>query len=560
MNIGFRNANPSHGSESYYITIEDAIDGQRACLLVDSGPGLRVERDLGSDEYLAGILLTHAHLDHYQTLGENVRDGARIHTSPSTAAIVETVYKEGKRNYDVSGREAVLDALDPIEGWHEIRNDLAVHPIPAGHTPGAVGFVIRILDGSRPVYALTTGDFGFEGVAGYPPLPTTLPVDIDILFVNGAIDNEPTTTEIVTNALTRARDGSTVLVTTGGLSGVEYAYLLGHATERVGNEIPITVVGQIAKLYADLEFDAPHVTPVANFSDPSELLEAGGICLAGPEVPVDGSAKRLFGRIKNDPAATLLQIGSSNEPPIESAGCTVYSYRHTSHPSLESVDRLVDSLVPVHTVVHHGNHNRFKGRYDETFMWTDTTRIAHTLYRDGNWQEPPWIDEEICTLIRESYNRKRGSRLGDIFEESDLGLPELPTPGRETPPDLAASGLAIEQLEPRGAPLAASVSASDGVAEPVPDETSDESVLAVPESEEALEPVEASESTDPTSTSPTEDDIERILARLDEIDERLRGETVRVRAVDAGEGDVLFRALEDVEFDHGEELSISFLT
>ncbi|MCH7661576.1 MAG: MBL fold metallo-hydrolase, partial [Euryarchaeota archaeon] len=89
MNIGFRNANPRHGDESYYITIEDGIDGQRACLLVDSGPGVRVERDLGSDEYLAGILLTHAHLDHYRTLGENVRDGAKIHTSPSTAAIVD---------------------------------------------------------------------------------------------------------------------------------------------------------------------------------------------------------------------------------------------------------------------------------------------------------------------------------------------------------------------------------------------------------------------------------------------------------------------------------------
>ncbi len=146
MNIGFRNANPRHGDESYYITIEDGIDGQRACLLVDSGPGVRVERDLGSDEYLAGILLTHAHLDHYRTLGENVRDGAKIHTSPSTAAIVETIYREGKRNYDLSGTETVLDALEPIEDWHEIRNDLAVHPIPVGHSPGAVGFVIRILD------------------------------------------------------------------------------------------------------------------------------------------------------------------------------------------------------------------------------------------------------------------------------------------------------------------------------------------------------------------------------------------------------------------------------
>jgi putative mRNA 3-end processing factor len=541
MNIGFRNANPSHGGESYYITIEDAFDGQRACLLVDSGPGVRVERDLGSDEYLAGILLTHAHLDHYRTLGENVRDGAKIHTSPSTAAIIETIYREGERNYDLSGTEAVLDALDPIENWHEIRNDLAVHPIPAGHAPGAVGFVIRILDGSRPVYALATGDFGFERVAGYPPLPTTLPVDIDMLFVNGAVDNDPTTTEIVTNALTRARDGSTVLVTTGGLSGVEYAYLLGHAAGRVGNEIPITIVGQIAKLYADLEFDVPNVQPVANFSDPSDVLESGGICLAGPEVPVDGSAKRLFGRIKDDPAATLLQIGSSNEPPVESAGCTVYSYRHTSHPSLESVDQLVDSLVPIHTVVHHGNHNRFKGRYDETFIWTDTTQIAHTLYSTGNWQEPPWIDEEICTLIRESYNRKRGSRLGDIFEESDLGLPELPTPGRETPPDLEREGLSPGALEVVQKPLTAAVGTESEAEHEPADEGCEESAL--------------SETGTETERTSAEGDTERILARLDDIGVQLDdSNSVRVRVIDMGEGDILFRALDDVEFDHGEEL------
>lgn len=488
-------------------------------------------------------MLTHAHLDHYRTLGENVRDGAKIHTSPSTAAIVETIYREGKRNYDLSGTETVLDALEPIEDWHEIRNDLAVHPIPVGHSPGAVGFVIRILDGSRPVYALVTGDFGFEGVAGYPPISTELPVDIDMLFVNGATDETSTTTEIVTNALKRARDGSTVLVTTGGLAGVEYAYLLGHASKRIGVEIPITPVGQIAKLYADLEFDVPNVEPITTFSDPSEPLEAGGICLAGPEVPVGGSAKRLFGRIKNDPAATLLQIGSSNEQPVESAGCTVYSYRHTSHPSLESIDRLVDSLVPVHTVVCHGNHSRFKGRYDETFTWTDTTTVAHTLYADGSWQEPPWIDEEICTLIRESYNRKRGSRLGDIFEESDLGFPELPTPGRETPPDLEREGLVLDALElGEEKPLTAGGRTGETEIANEDDE------LARPDKAKA----------DPT---PLEGDTERILSRLDEIEAQLdRSESVRVRVIDMGEDEVLFRALSAVDLDHGDELSISFST
>ncbi len=564
MNIGFRNANPSQGGESYYITVEDPLDGQTACLLVDSGAGVSVERDLANDEYLAGILLTHAHLDHYRTLGENIVDGAAVHTSPSTAPIAETVYREGERNYDLVGREPVMEALHPVEDWFEIRNDIAIHPIPAGHAPGATGFVIRILDGSRATYALVTGDFGVDRVAGYPGLTTELPVDIDMLFVNGATDDRSTATEIVRTALERAREGSTVLVTTGGLSGVEYAYLLGHGADSLGEQTPVRVVGQIAKLYEDLAFGVPNVESVATFSDPTDVLEAGGITLAGPEVPIGGSAKRLFERIEDDPAATLLQIGSSNEPPVESAGCTLYNYRHRSHPPLETIDALVDSLVPVHTVVCHGNRGRFKNRYDETFLWTHSTNVRHTLYADGDWREPPWIDESVSDLIRESYNQKRGSRIGDIFDGSDPGLPDLPTPGRETSLDLVAEGLDPDTLGRRETPIVAGVSTSEGSSDSgvdraersaVPGADGPEAPVA-PRQENEIESGDSIESGDDVEAN----DIERVLDRLDETDARLRSRSVRVRVIDAGDGDVLFRALEDVDLEHGEELCCQLST
>lgn len=548
MNIGFRNANPNRGGESYYVTFHDPIEGTTACLLVDSGEGVSVERDLADDEYLVGVLLTHGHLDHYRTLADNIADGAPVLTSPSTAAVIETIHREGERNYDLSGTDTIAGAIESVEGWHELRDDLAVHPIPTGHAPGAVGFVIRCLDGSTPVYLLATGDFGFDAAAGYPPFSTDLPIEIDAAFVCGATNDETTRTDIVTTGLTRAREGSTVLVTTGGLTGVEYAYLFGHASEKGDSGVAVTVVGQLAKLYDDLKYDVPNVESVPTFEDAERVLAPGGICLAGPEVPIDGSAKRLFGWIEDDPGGTLIQIASSNEPPVATAGCTVYSYRHTAHPTIGEIDELVDALVPIHTVITHGNHRTFKDRYDGTFTWTDTTATTHTLYADGQWREPPWIDDELCKLIRERYNRKRGARVGDIFDEADLGFPELPTPGRDRP-DLAAEGLDVDRLDSLAATVGESVESKnrDPTAPPTNAEDATDAAL---------------EATQTVEDAPETTDTERILARLDAIESKLSEghESVRVRVIDAGDGDVLFRALDPVDLEHGEELSVSFLT
>ncbi|MEM4781402.1 MAG: hypothetical protein QXG03_07585, partial [Halalkalicoccus sp.] len=302
-------------------------------------------------------------------------------------------------------------------------------------------------------------------------------------------------------------------------------------------------------------------TAVPTFGDPGEVLAAGGVCLAGPEVPIDGSAKRLFEAIESDPGATLLQVGSSNEPAVESAGCTVDSYRHTAHPPIGAIDDLVDSLVPVHTVVCHGNRARFKGRYDGTFTWTDTTPADHTLYADGEWHEPPWIDDSVSDLIRESHNRKRGARIGDVLGEADLGLPELPAPGRGSP-DLAAAGLDVEALAP---PATAGAAASA-------DRSRRAGESPASRAGPALDEPVPTEPTDPTADGPSEPapETERgiegerdaILARLDRIEGMLaeRDRTLRVRAIDAGDGEVLFRALEDVAVEHGEELVIRLPT
>ncbi len=62
--------------------------------------------------------------------------------------------------------------------------------------------------------------------------------------------------------LERAFAGSRVVVATSSLTGVHYATLLARVATAVERELPITFVGQAAKLYNALEYDEPSVTPV----------------------------------------------------------------------------------------------------------------------------------------------------------------------------------------------------------------------------------------------------------------------------------------------------------
>ncbi|MDL0118299.1 MBL fold metallo-hydrolase, partial [Halobacterium salinarum] len=92
MNIAYEHANPQAGNESFLIRIDEAHTERTACILVDAGDGVNLDATLNDDDYLAAILLTHAHLDHYQALDDAHRDGAPILTSPSTASILEDVF------------------------------------------------------------------------------------------------------------------------------------------------------------------------------------------------------------------------------------------------------------------------------------------------------------------------------------------------------------------------------------------------------------------------------------------------------------------------------------
>ncbi|HET7324966.1 MAG TPA: MBL fold metallo-hydrolase [Halococcus sp.] len=542
MRVSYQHANPYYGNESYLMRFHDGIHDQTACVLIDAGDGVAVGDLLAEDEYLTAVLLTHAHLDHYRTLAANVRDGAPVYAAPDTAAILDTVLSEGKHNYDLGDVEPVTDALEPVEDWTPLTGELDICPVPAGHAPGAAGFLVRFED-NEPHHLLATGDFTRRRVGGYPGFTTGLGVDVEAVFLTAAesAGYERELTESVGTMLERAREGSSVLVTASGLTGVQYAYLLGHLGEELDESIPINIVGQVAKLYADLEYDVPGVEACAVFEDPEEVLAPETVTIAGPEVPVEGSAHRLFEEIEDDPAATLVQITAGATTPRDSAGCTVYDYTLINHPTEDEIDGVVEAFGPIEVVIEHGRNNsgKYKDKYS-SFVWATDDSKEYTLYDDGRWLSPEWVGPETDRRIRARNGRSNGWTRGGAFGD-DRSLPALE---RADDVDFVAEGLDMDSLLVR--------LRADHGSETVHAEGERESVTVGTQ-----KPDETSGEADETTTELHGADVATIVERLDAIEATLTADTVRARVVDAGDGVTLLRLLEDVALQHGQEVELT---
>lgn len=547
MRVSYQHANPYHGNESFLLRFHEDGD-QTNCVLVDAGDGVDVEELLGDGEYLTAVLLTHAHSDHYQTLAANVRDGASVYTAPGTAAVLDTVLSEGERNHDLGGGEVVSDALEPIEEWEPITGAVAVRPVPAGHAPGAAGFLIKFEDGIDTHHLLATGDFTRRRAGGYPGFQTALPVDIGCMFVTGSTNDSfaDALTESVGTAAKRAREGASVLVTADGLTSVQYAYLLGHLGERFDRSVPITLVGHAAKLYADLGYDVPNVEGVPEYDDPRELLAPESVAIAGPDVPTEGSASRLFDVIKDDSNAVLVQVVSGGSTPVASAGCTVYDYELSNHPTEAEVDDVVETLFPMQVVVTHQSQwasRPYKDKYD-SFVWTtDGNTDERDIYGDGRWLHPPWLKEWTVRDIRAKHRTTVGPERTDSF----------PALERATDPDFVAEGLDVDGVSER---LHLSADTRP---------TATDSTMAERESDDTIEPTNPTETAatteavaDSTSTSAaTEPTLSAVLSRLDAIETAVSPKTFSARVVDAGDGVTLLRLPEDVALQHGHEVEVA---
>lgn len=124
MEITYQHANPGSGNESFLVRVHQDHEQRTPCLLVDAGDDVSLDGLLAKDEYLAGILLTHAHVDHYKSLGDAHRDGAPIYTSPGTGAILDDVFAEGKRHHGLENTDSLRGYVTEIDGWHDVVADL----------------------------------------------------------------------------------------------------------------------------------------------------------------------------------------------------------------------------------------------------------------------------------------------------------------------------------------------------------------------------------------------------------------------------------------------------
>ena len=442
VELSYQHANPSAGNESVLLRFGyEGRDGD-ACLLVDAGADASLDRLLGPEDRLVGVCLTHAHLDHYRSLPTCLDEDVPVYASPATAAMAGDVLDVASERHDVTDR-GVADALVGVDGWTTVCPGVRLHPLPAGHAPGAVGFLVRFDDGDDHHDVVVTGDFTHTDCAGAPGFQTDLATDVELLFLTAATASDPgdALTDALGDALERATAGGRTLVTAGALVGVHVATLVAAANAELDVSVPVRLVGQTAKLYDALGYDHDAVETVPVFEDPRTCLTPGTVTIAGPEVPVDDSSERLYGELKDDADAALVQLVTSGSPPVQTGGCVSTHYELSMHPTESGLRSVVTDLEPIQTVL---THCRGTDEYNDlpTCVWSPGDDTVYPLYRDDSWCPPPWMSN--VRRRDTSETTRLGAFAGDAF--ADLSLPSL---DRVSTPNLAAEGVDADRLADR---------------------------------------------------------------------------------------------------------------
>jgi putative mRNA 3-end processing factor len=575
MNISFQYANRRKGNTSLLLRFDGLVEGQTVCLLVDAGQDVDVDSLLDDDEYLTGIVLTHLHYDHYTALGDALRDGAQIYASEPTAALLDDVLSVAATHADGSvDRETILDHTVAVDGQTTIAGAIDLYPVPAGHAPGATAYYLRVEAGGETETLLLTGDCTLRRAGGYPGLPLC---DVDGLVLNGATESafEEELTESVAKTVELAAAGSSTLVTANGLTAVQFAYVLGHAIDDLDRQLPVTITGHAATLYDRLAYDVPHVRSVPTYEQTDEVLGPGEITISGPESPTEGSSGRLYGAIRDQPGAALVQLVGGDGKRVTDGSCTTVHYRLVNHPSEDVLDTIVEVTDPEQILMFHQG-GKSLAEYREHFdrsVWAPNDSDSYRIYdAEQGWRTPPWVSE---------YTRQAMTGGGSTATV-DAGMDALDTAvARESTPDLQAEGLDIEGLRTRfGSIGTPSYDSGDQSTEPVESETEDASqpladppqvskdgatsTSASPADTSAPTPADGTAqpqstdggtaSEDPTSSRSLEQRLDALERRLEALDTSAAGETIKATVVELGDGSVLLDPVDGLPdaVEHGE--------
>lgn len=449
MQISFRHTNPAAGHDSTLLEVSPRGGGSY-WYLIDAGESVSPNAFLGGDESLDGVFLTHAHSDHYASLGDVLSPEIPLYTSLPTGKIVEQVYTEADQYQDLGNAGSIAESLTPIETWTRLADGIYVLPIPAGHTAGAAAFLFRIDDleyNSETITVLATGDFTLRSAVGNEGLGVPGEIDIDILIANAATtpDFPEQLSDAIEVILERSLGGATTLVATGALTGVHVAYVLGHLSEQLNRSLPIHVAGQAAKLYSALNYDVPSVSAHPEFAHTDDVLAPGAVTIAGPEAPNEGSTKRLFGVVKEDPDAVFVQLTTSSPEIIRGEACATHNFEVSNHPSEEQFLNFVEEHLPRHLVLKHVRASKAKelgSAFGNLFHWGNDDMDDHVLYDDGEWVAPSWLTNSNATRIQQKNYRESGPRM--LIDQPIEELPTVSWDRRSAA--LQAEGVAVNEL------------------------------------------------------------------------------------------------------------------
>jgi len=215
--------------------------------------------------------------------------------------------------------------------------------------------------------------------------------------------------------------------------------LLTAITAEYDLHVPIRVVGQVAKLYDELDYECDHVTSIPEFGHTDECLESGVITIAGPDVPREQSSGRLFGVLQEDPNACVVQLIGSGKTPRTTGQCTIHTHTLSNHPTRETLVEVHEAIDPTETVIthrHHGAKEEFNDLsgvvWGSGILMNTFSMTAHSGVSRRGWVAV------LCLVMRV------------VISSSSLGPSSccrfLCRLDRHSTPDLDAEGLIADRL------------------------------------------------------------------------------------------------------------------